>query len=508
MNTPLSRSRHTGLIALLGAGAVLSGCVFAGPIRPAEVAVPPAFEGERGALPAAALDRWWTAYGDPQLERLIETALARGADARAAEARLREARAIRRGALADYNPQGDLRAGAQGQNTELLRGGDFGIGNAPGAPGTGTGTDQGQGDQNPFLQQGLVRSANIGFDVSWELDLFGRRGAARREAEANLAAARFAYEASRASLAAQVADALFAARGLALEREDAAVTLRIQQQLRATAVTRAERGLGAETDVARIDADLAAAEAELARLDAELQANARALLVLTGTPFEPTATLPLEPLLAALPPTPDALPGELLARRPDVREAQARLAAAAGRLRLDELAFFPRVTLTPGVGLSDSRGGIFDATSFVWTIAAGITAPILDRPRLAAQLRGQEARTEQAVIAYEQAVQTAFSESDQALLRLAADRRRVTALTAGEVRARRAFEAAQQLYARGLTDLATLLDAERAYRASRTNAVQSQVQALRRSVQVFNALGGGWNPAAAPASSPPQQDTP
>lgn len=506
MKTPLPRPRPVGMAALLGAALVLAGCVSAGPIRPAEVAVPAAFEGERGGLGAATLDRWWTTYRDPQLEQLIDTALARGTDARAAAARLQEARAIRRGALADYGPQGNLQVGAQGQNTSILRGGEFGIGNAPGTPGTGTGTPD-QGGQNPFLQQGLVRSGNIGFDVSWELDLFGRQGAARREAEANLAAARFAYEASRASLAAQVADALFAARGLALELEDARVTLRIQQQLRATTALRAERGLGAETDVARIDADVAAAEAEVARLEAELQANARALLVLTGTPFEPTASLPLEPLLAALPDTPDALPGELLARRPDVREAQARLAAAAGRLRLDELAFFPRLTLNPGVGLSDSRGGIFDATSFVWTIAAGLTAPILDRPRLAAQLRGQEARTEQAVIAYEQAVQTAFSESDQALVRLAADRRRVTSLKAGEVRAERAFEAAQQLYGRGLTDLATLLDAERAWRASRTGAIQAQVQALRRSVQVFNALGGGWNPAATPVS-PPQQDTP
>ncbi len=459
--------------------------------------MPAAFEGERGSLAAASLDRWWLAYGDPQLEQLIDTALARGTDARAAAARLQEARAIRRGALSDLGPQGNLQVGAQGQNTAILRGGEFGIGAGPGAPG--------EDGQNPFLQEGLVRTGNIGFDVSWELDLFARRGAARREAEATFAAERFAFEAARASLAAQVADALFASRGLAIELEDAQVTLRIQRDLRAAAALRAERGLDAETDIARIDADLAAAEAEVARLEAELQANARALLVLTGTPFEPTATLPLAPLLAALPETPDVLPGELLARRPDVREAQARLAAAAGRLKLDELAFFPRIMLNPGVGLSDSRGGIFDATSFVWTIAAGITAPVLDRPRLVAQLRGQEARTEQAVIAYERAVQTAFSESDQALVRLAADRRRVTALSAGEVRAQRAFEVAQQLYTRGITDLASLLDAERAYRASRTNAAQAQVQALRRSVQVFNALGGGWSPAA---DIPTTQDIP
>ncbi len=492
MASALPRDQQASLIAI-GAALLLSGCVAAGPIRPAEVAVPGTFEGERGALPLAALDRWWQAYEDPQLDQLIETALARGADARAAAARLQEARAIRRSALSDYGPQGNLRAGAQGQDTEILSGGEFGIGIAPGTPGQG-----GQDGQNPFVQQGLVKSGNIGFDVSWEIDLFGRQGAARQEAEASLAAERFNFEATRASLAAQVADALFNLRGLALELEDAQVTQRIQQQLRSIAVVRAERGLGADAEVARIDADLAAAEAEVARLEAEVQANRRALLVLTGAPFDPTASLPLAPLLTALPATPAALPGELLARRPDVREAQARLAAAAGRLKLDELAFFPRATLNPGVGLSESRGGVFDAASLVWTLAAGLTAPVLDRPRLIAQLRGQEARVEQAVVAYESAVQTAFSESDQALVRLAADRRRVTSLKAGEVRAQRAFEAAQQLYARGLTDLPALLDAERAYRGSRTGAIQAQVQALRRSVQVFNALGGGWSPAEAP----------
>jgi outer membrane protein TolC len=200
--------------------------------------------------------------------------------------------------------------------------------------------------------------------------------------------------------------------------------------------------------------------------------------------------------VALLPATPAALPSELLARRPDVREAQAQLAAASGRLRLDELAFFPRFTLNPGVGLSAQSGGFIDAVSAIWTLAAGLTAPILDRPRLFAQLRTQEARVEQAVVGYERAVQTAFSEADQTLVRLAADRRQVAQLQAGEANARRAFDAARILYDRGLTDLTALLDAERAYRTARTALIGARVQSLRRAVQVFKALGGGWDTAA------------
>jgi outer membrane protein TolC len=289
---------------------------------------------------------------------------------------------------------------------------------------------------------------------------------------------------------------VFLLRGLAVQLVDARETARIQTGLRDLARLRAQRGLGAQSDVARIEADLAQATAEVSRLEAEQQANRRALLVLTGDPAAPTAALPITPLILALPEVPAAIPSELLARRPDVREAQAQLAAATGRLRVDELAFFPRFTLNPGIGLSASSGGFVDAVSAVWTLGAGLTAPILDRPRLVAQLRTQEARVEQAVIAYERAVQTSFSEADQSLVRLAADRRQVSTLRSGADNARRAFDAARILYERGLTDLTALLDAERAYRTARSAATSAEVQTLRRAVQVFKALGGGWDPSS------------
>lgn len=466
----------------------LAGCVQAGPVRAPETSLPPSFEAEAGRA-ALAIDRWWLLFGDTQLTGLVEAALARSTDIRLAAARLQEARAIRRGALTPFNPQGDLRANAQAQGTEVLAGG---AGSLPGVPG-------GEQGGNPFLDEGIVYSGNVGFDVSWEVDVFGRRGAARREAEATLVAARFNYEGTRASIAANVADALFAIRGQALQLVDARETLRIQSDVRDVTQVRARRGLAAQSDVARLEAEIARTVADITRLEGEQQANRRALLVLTGDAVAPTTSVPIAPMLASLPETPAALPSELLARRPDVREAQARLNAAAGRLRLDELAFFPRFTLNPGIGLSAQSGGFVDALSAVWTLAAGLTAPILDRPRLVAQLRTQEARVEQAVVGYERAVQTAFSEADQTLVRLAADRRQVAQLQAGQARASEAYRAARTLYDRGLTDLPALLDSERAFRASRSAVITAQVQALRRAVQVFKALGGGWDSSAAPA---------
>jgi outer membrane protein TolC len=109
-----------------------------------------------------------------------------------------------------------------------------------------------------------------------------------------------------------------------------------------------------------------------------------------------------------------------------------------------------------------------------------------------ADLKAQSARTEQAIIAYEKAVQTAFQEAEGALVSLDADRRRVTLLVDGEARAERAYRAARIGYDRGLTDLDTLLSSERAWRVIRAQLVSAQVQALRRSVQAYKALGGGW----------------
>ena len=110
-----------------------------------------------------------------------------------------------------------------------------------------------------------------------------------------------------------------------------------------------------------------------------------------------------------------------------------------------------------------------------------------------AQLGAEGARAEQAVLAFERTVQTAFSEADQALIRLAADRRRVALLEDGVARARKAYEAAQKRYELGFADLQQLLDAERAYRATRVSLTSARVDALQRSVQVFQTLGGGWD---------------
>lgn len=477
-----------------------AGCAPTLQLREPRPATPARFEASGGvALEQAALDRWWLLFSDSQLSGLVEQALTNGADARLAIARLDEARAIRSAALARFRVQGDIQANGSLQRNEVLSGGGVGAlgglagGGAgqPGQPGQPAAPGGGGLTGLGGLFGGDVNQASVNFNASWEVDLFGRRGATRRAADADLAAARFLYEGSRAALAADVADALFNARGLAVQLADARETARIQRDLRGVLAIRAQRGIAAEADVARIDADLGQADAQTAQLAAELTAAKRVLLVLTGASTATTAELDIHGSLADPPPAPATLPGQLLARRPDVREADARFRSAAAQSELRRLELFPRITLTPGVGLSTQGGGI-EQTLATWTLGAGLVLPILDRPRLLSELRAQNARAEQAALTYERTVQTAFSEADQALVRLEADRRRVAFLAAGERRARVSYDAARTLFTRGLNDLQTLLDAERTWRGTRQALAAARVDALRRAVASFRALGGGW----------------
>ncbi len=247
---------------------------------------------------------------------------------------------------------------------------------------------------------------------------------------ADIDAARFDVEGARAAIAAEVARALFQSRGLKVQRDEALETLRIQNDLFGVVTERARRGLAASSEADRVAADLAQAEAQVEDLGAALTASRRALLVVVGSG---TAALgdddEVLASLDAVPEVPVAMPGDLLSRRPDVRMAASRVRRAASNVRLAELDFFPRFTLNPGLGISAQRGTI-DSTTGFWSLAAGLTVPVLDRPRLQAQLDAEGARTEQSVLAYERTVQTAFSEADQSLTRLQADRRRVTTLTA------------------------------------------------------------------------------
>ncbi len=448
-------------------------------------ALPAAYGGETtGApLPPAALDRWWLLFGDPVLDALEAESLRDSPDALTAGARDLEARATRAAQRGATFPAGSMTGNASRQKAYAI-----------GAPAN---------DLNPT--SGITDSVTGNFNVSWEPDLFGRLATARRLADADAAEARFNVEGTRASLAAQVADAYFQVRGLAIQLEDARQTVRIRDDLLTVARRKLDAGAGPPDDVDRAAGQVAQAQAQADDLAAHRDAARRVLLILVGRDLKAVDDPLAERTLPEAPASPAAIPADLLVRRPDVREAEYRLRAQLGSARLAHLAIFPTITLLPGLGLSSTASpGVSyippttlitsqqTTTTGFWTLGAGISTPTLDIPRLLHQARAEDARAREAAIAYQGVVRTAFGEARDGLDTLAAGERATTRLAEGEVRARRAYEATRRRYAEGLDDLTATLSAEMEWRDIRSALTAERVDTLRRAVRTYKALGGGW----------------
>jgi outer membrane protein, multidrug efflux system len=475
----LRRFIAPGLIATL-----LAGCVGGHPRAP-DLTLRQAYEAPATGpkLTNEQLDHWWLIFDDPALNALENEALRTAPDAKTAYSRLVQAGATRNSAVAGTFPTGSIGGNLSKQhefnigpeaNTLFPIGGDF-----------------------------ITRSASL--NVSWELDVFGRLAQQRKIARANFVATEFDVEGVLASLVANVASDYFQATGLQIQIDDAQETVRIETELARIAQAKADRGLGALSDADRVAGDLSQALATLADLQSQLHATRRNLLILVGREAAVVEDIPVRDHADEAPEVPTAVPGDLLERRPDIREAEARLRSEAGTDRLSHLALFPTFTMLPALGMQSltqpSVGFIPPATLIpesittsvgYWTLAGSVSQPVLDIPRLLFDAKAEDAQTEQAVIAYEKTVQTAYGEAENALVALDASKRAAKILFDGEARAHRAYDAAQRRYAMGLDDLTTALTTEEAWRTTRSALTAEQVLALQRAVTTYKALGGGW----------------
>jgi hypothetical protein len=397
-NMSIGRQGGVGVwLALALLAPALASCTTNRAPRIADVSTPAGFEaGGGGVLPQASLDRWWTLYGDPELEALVEQALVASPTQRLAAARVEEARAVRQQVQAGLYPQGALEGSASVTQTEVLSGEASGGG--AGGPGGGAGG----GGFNNFGGEGSSRSAGLNFPVSWELDLFGRRRAAVRTADADLAAARFNAEATRAQLAADVADSLFQARGLATRLEDAEATVRIQGA--GGVVRRGSRWGSAPGRTQPRGSGLASARRKPPGWRPTCGRPTRAAGA-GRRPNEPTEAL--------------ALRGW---RRPPPQPRRCRRAAGAapdvggaGAAGVRRGSLTQASSLLPALhlcrpGASQSSAASVDTSRPLGRLACRSSTASLRR-----SCAGQEARTEQAVLNYERAVQNAFSEAERTL---------------------------------------------------------------------------------------------
>ncbi|MEP9400604.1 efflux transporter outer membrane subunit [Sphingomonas sp. VNH70] len=446
------------LAVLLAAGA----CTPPDRPRPAAASVTPP-GGWRTALPGTApVDaRWWQGFGDPELSRLVEAALANNPDIAIAAARVAEARAQEGLARAARFPTLDAGVGITEQRAL----------NALGRASTGT-------------------SAQPVFQSSYEVDLFGRIGNQIEAARLSGVAALAAADAARLSVAAATASGYVTLLGLDARIATVRATIASRGEALRIARSRAEAGYTSRLELRQAEAEYAGVTQTLPQLELLARRQEDALALLTGTPPRAIAR---GTTLATLrsPPIPAGLPSALLRRRPDIAQAEATLAASDATLAAARAQFLPSLRLTGSTG--EVLSSALPNPVGIWSIGASILAPLFRGGQLRAGLDTAAARRDQAAFAYQRAALTAFREVEDALAavdRLGAQAR---ALETQRTALAEALRHATNRYRAGYSPYLEQLDAQRALFSAELSLEQVRADRLAALVALYQALGGGWS---------------
>lgn len=418
---------------------------------------------------------WWRQrMADPGLSRLIGAALANAPDLAAASARIAQARATLRARGADRLPNIGGSATANASRSADAEG-------------------IGGGDLPPGISIDRERiTGRIGLDASYDVDLFGGLAADRRAAAARLDAATAEAAAVRLALVTDVARNYVAAAALGARAGVARDNIAAARDLVSITRTRVRAGLVAGIDATRGESLLAETAAALPPLEGDRGARVAALATLTAL-----APSEIGMLVAAAPASPRfglpsaGVPSDLVARRPDVAAAIARVAASDADTASALAARYPRLTITGAVGLvATALGDFFSGNALSLAAGPSLTGPLFDGGRNRAAVAGARARTDEAVALYRDAVLTAFGEVEQNLAIAAARARQRTALEALVAANADTASIARIQYRSGLTDFLGVLDAQQALFRSRDAAIAAGAQAADAELALFRAIGG------------------
>lgn len=412
---------------------------------------------------------WWQQFDDPTLNQLVQASLQGNRDLRVAFARLKAARSIREDVDNDNLPVVSSRASS-----------DLGKGQIPG-----------QTERRVNSER-----YDLGLDMAWELDLFGRIQRQLEASEAQEAAAAADLQQLQVSMIAELVDAYGQLRGAQLREKIALANLKTQQDSRSITETLRDAGVGNELDVVRADARLAAVEATVPQLQAQqVRAQNRIATLLGQRPDQLSVDLSPKQLPAIAKALPIGDPAELLRRRPDVRSAERQLAAATANVGVATADLFPRVSLSGFLGFTAARGSqIGSSAANAWGLGPSITWAAFDLGSVRARIRGAKADAEGALATYEQQVLLALEESANAFSDYGKTQQRLQALMRQSDASRKAADLASIRYREGTVDYLVLLDAERERLSAEDAQAQGEVELYRGIVAIYKALGGGWQP--------------
>lgn len=494
-------------LVALAAALTSSGCTVGPRYKTPAVAVPGAF----GELPAAGraplsvpspeeedLSRWWLRFHDAELQRLIERALASNLDLQAAASRIRQAREeeVMAGSALLPSLGSSATAIRLHANSNPLAGlsGGGGSGSGGGNSATsGSGGSSSAGGSGPSSLALTLYS--LGFDASWELDVFGGTRRAVEAARASAEAAAWQLRDTEVSLTAEVANDYIQLRATQARARIVQQAIRSEASLLNLVQARERTGFVTELDVDQQQAQLAATRAELPPLQSQERALMHALAVLLAQQpqalvRELSAAAPVPAIPATLP---VGLPSDLLRRRPDVREAERRLAAATAQEGVAVADLYPKFDLLGLGALAGSTPGSLIESRSLSELGLGfISWPIFQGGRREASVGAAEEERTQAYLAYRKAVLAALQDAEDALARYAAEQRRLVAVRQSQAAAAASLAVAEAQYRAGLVTFINVLQASAADLSAR-DQVEQGLQALAQDlVSLYKALGGGW----------------
>ncbi|MCF8191387.1 MAG: efflux transporter outer membrane subunit [Burkholderiales bacterium] len=467
-NDTLPTVRPTMAVAALGL--LLTGCSALKPFGEPETRLPTDYA-VRPETEVAALGnpRWWTLIDDPDLPALVETALRNNRDLRRAVARIDEADALLRLNGAALLPQINVEAGAtRNRATE--------VGAVP----------------LPANAPVYRADQRLALTTSYEVDVWGRLRSSREAARANLLASREAADAVAMTLVATVAQTVVSLRAVDLSLALTRKTLASREEsLRLIRIRRAE-GVGSELEERQAEAAVANLSAQGSLLERSRGLLQNQLALLCGEPATQLAPQ-RERAMPEAPVPPAGLPSALLEDRPDVRAAMAQMQAARLQTQAVRAARFPLISLTGSLGQqSGELADLLTAPARIWTLAAGLTAPLFDAGRAEARTDQARAQAMQAQATYEATVLTAFREASDALISLEQNRSIETAAAAQRDASAAAAKVSRVRYEGGYSGWLEVLDAERTANAAEQAWVTARQNRIAATIDLLKALGTGW----------------
>ena len=466
-------AQSLAVITLLGSLSLL-GCMVGPDYKKPELAAPQSWQASTVSQ-AGNEQLWWQQFNDPILNHLLKKTVLGNLDLKTAQARIIEARSLHASATAALFPSGDLMAGANRQGNQI------------GFPGGSS-----------SIAQQVKQPFNVfkaGFDVSWELDLFGGHRRSAEAAKAEFEAANVTFDDILISTLAEIAKTYIEIRQYQSQLAIAQQIVNTDNKTQTLTQQRVAVGSNAGIDVIRSEVQLEHDDSQLAYFKNVLAQAEFRMDVLLGE--NPGLSHTLVKTVAAIPSADKALilasPAVVMSHRPDIRHAERMLAAATAQQGVATAKFYPDISLTGFIGLFNTNAGNFlNVSSKSWTMGGNVLLPLLSYGTLSANLHAADAKQQAAMTQYQQAMISAFSDVERSLTAYSEQEKLWQSLEKSSKANNHVVQIAHERYEVGISSLLEVLDAQRSLYSTQNQVTIAKAQTSINLISVYKSLGGSW----------------